>query len=99
MWHARREPAARGGLHQAGGRRLLADDQAQPEQWITRAFLLGLSRPPTEAERAASLQFLDAQNERRMARDTTLAPPEVRLQSLADFCQALFSLNEFIYVD
>ena len=36
---------------------------------------------------------------RRSARDKSSAPDELRLQALTDFCQVLFSLNEFIYVD
>jgi hypothetical protein len=79
-------------------RRLLAEGTT-PEEWMTEGFLLALGRPPTEAERMYSLEFLATQPERRAARDAALSAEDVRLQSLADYCQTIFSLNEFIYVD
>ena len=39
------------------------------------------------------------QNRERSARDPKAAPAEVRRQALTDYCQVLFGLNEFIYVD
>jgi hypothetical protein len=80
-------------------RRLLAEGEAAPEGWATRGFELALARPPGDAERTASVQFLEAQLRRRSARDETLSFEENRLRALTDFAQALFSLNEFIYVD
>ena len=80
-------------------RRLLAEGDATPEGWVTRGFELALSRPPSDSERAASVQFLETQLRRRSARDKSPAPDEHRLRALTDFAQALFSLNEFIYVD
>ena len=80
-------------------RRLLAEGDATPEGWVTRGFELALSRPPSDAERAASVQFLETQIRRRSARDKSPAPDEHRLRALTDFAQVLFSLNEFIYVD
>jgi hypothetical protein len=78
---------------------LLAGSGATADGWVTRGFELALSRPPTDAERAASVHFLDTQFQRRSARDQTRTPDEPRLRALTDFAQALFSLNEFIYVD
>ena len=79
--------------------RLLAEGGSTPERWAIRGYELALSRPPSEAERAASVQFLDAQLRRRSARDKASSPQEQRQRALADFAQVLFSLNEFIYVD
>ncbi|MBC7853041.1 MAG: hypothetical protein IAF94_06365, partial [Pirellulaceae bacterium] len=79
--------------------RLLVEAGAKPEDWIAQGFRLAISRPPSEKEIAASLVFLEQQRERRAARDKSLSADQVRQESLADFCQALFSLNEFIYVD
>ena len=81
------------------GRLLLAEGGTAPEDWIDRGFRLALSRPPTDAERAASVRFLEGQLERRGARAPGQAPEELRLRALTDFCQALFGLNEFLYVD
>ena len=80
-------------------RRLLAESEPTSRGWVTRGFELALSRPPSDAERAASVQFLETQLERRRARDKSRTPEEHRLRAVTDFAQALFSLNEFIYVD
>jgi hypothetical protein len=81
------------------GRRLLAERGSQAAGWIDRAFRLALSRPPDGAERAACVQFLERQVERRRAREPSAAPEAIRLGAVTDFCQTLFGLNEFIYVD
>lgn len=66
---------------------------------VARAYQLALGRAPVESEAEASSKFIDAQTERRRAREPQTPPDETRRQALADFCQALFGLNEFIYVD
>jgi hypothetical protein len=80
-------------------RRLLAECDATPEGWVTRGYELAVSRSPSDAERLASLQFLEMQIRRRSARDRSPAPDGARLLALTDFAQVLFSLNEFLYVD
>ena len=57
-------------------RRLLAEGDATPEGWVTRGFELALSRPPSDAERTASVQFLETQLRRRSARDKSRPPDE-----------------------
>jgi hypothetical protein len=66
---------------------------------VDRAFHLSLSRPPSESEQAAAVEFLEAQIASRQARDLDRPPAEIRAAAVADFCQALFSTNEFIYID
>jgi cytochrome c553 len=80
-------------------RRLLAEVGPNAAGWADRGFWLVLSRPPADDERAGAAHFVERQIERRAARDTTASADEIRLHALADFCQSLFSLNEFIYVD
>jgi uncharacterized protein DUF1553 len=80
-------------------RRLMAEGGPGPEDWVARGFELALSRPPNSAERSASVQFIETRIGRRSARDKSRSPDEHRLRALTDFAQALFSLNEFIYVD
>lgn len=80
-------------------RRLLAVDRTKLDVWVEQSFRLAFSRLPTHTEHEASLQFLQSQLDRRMEREKTQPVEELRLQSLADYCQTLFSLNEFIYVD
>jgi hypothetical protein len=72
------------------------DDDARA---VDRGFQLSISRAASEAERAASCEFIAAQRAARQARSPNAAAAEVRRQALADFCQTMFSLNEFIYVD
>jgi hypothetical protein len=80
-------------------RRLLSEGIREPQTWVNRSFRLALSRQPSGSERSACVQFLERQVQNRKARDPSQPPEAIQLQALADFCQALFSLNEFIYVD
>ncbi len=80
-------------------RRLIAESGSKPEQFVERGFQWAVSRPPTGVELEASLQFLDHQVKARSARDTAAPADAIHLLALTDFCQTLFSLNEFIYVD
>jgi Protein of unknown function (DUF1553)/Protein of unknown function (DUF1549) len=56
---------------------------------IDRAYRIALSRLPTPPERTAARQFVEAQS----------AKAGGAAEALADFCHALFNLNEFVYVD
>jgi hypothetical protein len=80
-------------------RRLLSESGTKPEDWVTDGYRLALARAPTESERLASMQFLQSQLEHRAVREKSLSPQETRLRAVTDYCQALFSLNEFMYVD
>ncbi len=77
-------------LQQAG------DDRAG---LVSNAFGLALGRGPGDSEREASIAFIQSQIERRQQRESQAAAGDVRRQAVADFCQTLFSLNEFLYVD
>jgi hypothetical protein len=80
-------------------RRLLAESAPAPEGWASRGIELALGRSPSHAELTASAHFLETQLARRQARDPSQTMDEHRLRALTDYAQALFSLNEFIYVD
>jgi hypothetical protein len=80
-------------------RRLTRQGSEEPADVVDRGFRLALSRAPSDAERAESVQFWKSQIRARAARAGTPAAEDVRLEALADFCQTLFSTNEFIYVD
>lgn len=67
--------------------------QSQPV--IEDAFETVFARPPTESEMKTSIQFIDAQANARSDR----AERDSRIEALTDFCQSLFGLNEFIYID
>ena len=64
-------------------------------EFIEPAYLAALSRPPSKQEYADTLAFLNAQAETyRKA-----GKPDGDLPARTDFCQALFSLNEFLFVE
>lgn len=62
---------------------------------ITAAFERAFARSPSETERQAALDFVQAQTNLRRQRGAA----EPQMAALTDFCQALFGLNEFLYVD
>lgn len=69
--------------------RLQKDAGDDPAKCVDRAYALAFGRAPSEAERAAGVAFIAKQEASR--RDRKLA--------LTDYCQVLFGLNEFLYVD
>lgn len=69
------------------------------EEAVELALQLALGRPIESAERTAAVAMLQNQQARRQLRDANVRVEEVRLQAFADFCQVVFSLNEFIYID
>lgn len=79
--------------------RLLKEGGSETAQWVDLAFRLTLARAPRDNERIASAAFLERQIRERQQRSPETPVDEIRRQALADFCQAVFSLNEFIYVD
>ncbi len=77
--------------------RLLAESE-EPEHCVKRSYWLALSRPPSDVELQTCLTFLREREAQYALREAD-APIPPRQRALTDFCQALFSLNEFIYVD
>ena len=62
---------------------------------LSKAFALALGRPPSRAELEDSVRFVVEQA--ASYRKQGQADPTVG--ALADFCQVLLGLNEFVYVD
>ena len=56
---------------------------------------MGLSRTPDETEVADALAFLEAQS----AQYAADGKADARQLAMADLCQVLLGLNEFVYVD
>jgi hypothetical protein len=79
--------------------RLLKDGGSAPPQWVEYAYQLALARAPSDRERSAACEFLDVQIRERTNRESHIPAEEVRRRALADLCQAIFSLNEFLYID
>lgn len=75
------------------------DKSVPPEdelkQIIEMAFETSFARLPTNREIETSIQFIEAQTKVRTER----AERDPRIEALTDYCQTLFGLNEFIYVD
>jgi hypothetical protein len=79
--------------------RLIREGGGEDARLVERAFVLALARPPSETERSASLEFLRSRREARRTRDPDLPDGEASRRALADYCQSIFGLNEFIYID
>ncbi|MGE3309638.1 MAG: DUF1549 and DUF1553 domain-containing protein [Limisphaerales bacterium] len=80
--------------------RLHDEAGTRPEARVRLGFRLALAREPDPWELAAATAFIESQTEKRRGRDASTGSVETagRL-ALTDFCQSLFGLNEFIYVD
>jgi hypothetical protein len=72
--------------------RVLALAGKDREQQVEKAFLLALGRGPDEAERQAAQRFFKAHTASNS--EVAETPP-----ALMDFCQVLFNLNEFVYLE
>ena len=71
-------------------KRVAAESSEDNEARVTQAFRVALGREPSAEERDKALTFLAAQSKRHSG-DEDLA--------LDDFCQILFGMSEFLYVD
>jgi hypothetical protein len=70
-------------------------DPTDLETIIEMAFETSFARLPTKTEMETSIQFIEAQTKARTQR----GEQDARREALTDYCQSLFGLNEFIYVD
>jgi len=71
------------------------DGKTAPADAIKTAYGIALTRSPTDTERTEGIDFLKKQEESY----TKAGKTDARARALADFCQVLMCLNEFIYVD
>jgi hypothetical protein len=72
---------------------------AEPAAQIRLAWRLALGRDASKDEQGSATAFINAQIQQRLMRDSNKLKAETQHLALADFCQAIFALNEFIYVD
>jgi hypothetical protein len=75
-------------------RKLIAKGDKVTENVVERAYLTALSRKPSKGESDAGLRFFEQLTQSYRA--DGLADAETL--ALADFCQVLMSLNEFVFV-
>ena len=79
--------------------RVRGEAGAKPENQIHLAWQLALGREPTLPELDLGTSFLETRIRQRTARIQDHPAADSHELALADFCQAIFALNEFIYVD
>jgi hypothetical protein len=62
---------------------------------VKQGYLTAIGRAPDDEELSSTLAFLAGQEKSYSA----AGKANTRELSLADFCQVLFGLNEFVYVE
>jgi hypothetical protein len=72
---------------------------AQIEAQCRLAWSLALGREPSTTELQSGTAFLDTQLQQHSTRDPGNPKTDAQNLALADLCQAIFAMNEFIYVD
>src|SRR4029453_19040455 len=87
-------PHVRGYAHNFA-KRLLPSFEKSPADAIKQGYLAAIGRLPDEVELSSTIAFLTAQEN-----SYSVAKKEnSRELALADFCQVLFGLNEFVYLE
>jgi len=71
-------------------RRALADPSLTPPERITQLYLTAFARPPSNAEQAAALAFLEEQGTKESATHD--------LRAWIDLCHVLINVKEFIFI-
>jgi mono/diheme cytochrome c family protein len=89
-------PHVRGYAHRFA-QRLLPAYEKSPAEAVTLGYVSAIGRLPDDEELAASVAFLAAL-EKSHSSDKDNSDKSREL-ALADFCQVLFGLNEFVYVE
>ncbi|HZN34783.1 MAG TPA: PSD1 and planctomycete cytochrome C domain-containing protein [Pirellulaceae bacterium] len=76
-------------------KQLLPAYEKSPADCVRQGYLTAIGRAPDDEELATTAMFLAAQEKSYAA----ASKPDARQLALADFCQVLFGLNEFVYVE
>ncbi len=72
---------------------------AETEAQVRLAWRLALGREPSAAELETGTAFISARLQQRSMRDSGKPKTDRQNLALADLCQAIFAMNEFVYVD
>lgn len=83
----------------AFARRAFPVPQTPPGDAVRNAFLLALSRLPTQREETEAVRFVLEEAASYRAANGTAGQSTGMEPAFRDFCQALLCLNEFIYID
>jgi hypothetical protein len=76
-------------------KQLLPEYEKSPAAAVNHAYLTAIGRTPDGEELSSTLAFLAGQEKSY----SSAGKANTRELSLADFCQVLFGLNEFVYVE
>jgi cytochrome c553 len=87
-------PHVRGYAHNFA-KKLAVPPDAPLADVVRRGYLAAVARVPTDDELKDNVAFLESQ----VASYVAEKKPNARELALADFCQVLMSLNEFVYVE
>jgi hypothetical protein len=87
-------PHVRGYAHNFAKRQIARFEKA-PGEAVRDSYLAAIGRAPDDSELSEALAFLASQEQSYAASEKSNA----RELALADFCQVLFGLNEFVYVE
>lgn len=79
--------------------RLVAEAGKDADAQVRLAFQLGLAREPMAADMTDASSFLVEQTVARQQQAGRISEETAQALALTDFCQMLFSFNEFMYVD
>jgi hypothetical protein len=77
----------------------LVHEREETSSRVRLAFETSLARPPEDGELADACDFISARQAVRQQRDADAGQAEAYGAALADYCQVLFGLNEFLYID
>jgi hypothetical protein len=80
-------------------RRLAKEAGDETAAQVRLGWRLALAREPSPNELKSGAEFIQDRSSQRSTRDPSQPEADARHLALTDFCQALFALNEFIYVD
>jgi cytochrome c553 len=83
------------GYAQAMARRIAPNSHMPFQEAVNATYLAALGRPPSDDEYSESVAFL----ERQAVSYRASGKLNARSLALADFCQAIMCLNEFIYIE
>jgi hypothetical protein len=74
-------------------KRIRSAPDVSPAQLVEQAYALALSRAPTDVEKEQMIGFINNQAAAYGGSESGME------MAVADFCQTIFCLNEFIFVD
>jgi hypothetical protein len=77
----------------------LIQERQETASRVRLALETSLARPPEETELAEACEFISARAADRQRREAGVDRAEAYRAALADYCQVLFGLNEFLYID